>query len=1124
MKYKIVLTCFVLLLGVGYQNQAQAICASNYYVATNGNDSTNTGLTEASPFATIEKARDTIRNGGGLPAGGVNVWIREGTYYLTAALAFGASDSGTSTQPITYQAYPGETPVISGGKQITGTWTPIGSNVYTITIPEVANGTWWFRQLWYNGVRCHRSRWPNDGYPLLTITAVSADYKSITFNQTLPAGSLIRKDAELILFLGQNYNADRARISDKYGTAGVTTVSVCGVPQYPDVRPAVGKYGYIEHSPDYIDMDTEWHLQRSTGLLTFKCPAGLTPGNLNFVAGKLSQLVRLMGTDINNTVQYVNFKGLCFQNTEWDLPSFGFPEVQANHYTDPTYLEYVLSPGIEVQYAMNCKLEKCYIANTATIGVGLGAGCRNNQIIDCTLNDIGGTGIMSGWRGSDSGLITKVGPTPDWTLSTDIPQSNLIDNCYLYDTGSQFWGSVGIFDAFSNSTTITNNLLKSLPYTGLSIGFYGTYNANSQQNTYVANNLIRDTMLRMNDGGGIYTYGNCGNAVITDNYVHHVGAGIGTAAYNNAVFLDGYSKYITVANTLAHNIAGSPTYTYREQSVCCNPQNITYSGNHWDLANDQPGSWGTTEAAIAAASGVQPAAPTGLTIALNGDSSAVLVKGTCEPWATINTATVTQDGHSVAAYLSVKTNGQITGTIPMSAIYTGSATLSVTVKGPENNASPAGTSNTLYNLPVQSPLRGWWKMDEGSGTASADSSGNSNTLTLTSTSWTAGILGSYAVNFGGAGYGTSPNTVLGTVTTGVTIAFWQYGDNDQSAIGNPYFSYSGTHVMSIRYPYTGNGTLTWTCGNDWTDAISKMITDATQYKNQWNHWAFTKNTATGTMAIYLNGTLWYSVTGKTRPIQGNTTGEVRIGSYTSGTYPYHGKLDDFRIYNRELSASEVATLAMQNLPTGWWKMDEGSGTTSADFSGYNNALSFVSASWVTGHSGYALSFAGVGHGTVPTASLSKVDKEVTIAFWQYGDTDQSAIGNPYFSYNYGNGHVMSIRYPYTGNTNLTWTCSNDWTDSIAKSLTTDSWYKNAWNHWAFTKNANTGVMAIYHNGSLWYSVTGKTRPIAGSTANEVNIGAYVSGTYPYHGKLDDFRVYPKALTSDQILGIYNGTF
>jgi hypothetical protein len=91
-----------------------------YFVATTGSDA-NPGTVSA-PFATLERAQRAIRGArtAGLPRNGVAVTIRSGTYRRTSALVFTSADSGTSTIPVVWRAYPGETVRITGGRAVAG--------------------------------------------------------------------------------------------------------------------------------------------------------------------------------------------------------------------------------------------------------------------------------------------------------------------------------------------------------------------------------------------------------------------------------------------------------------------------------------------------------------------------------------------------------------------------------------------------------------------------------------------------------------------------------------------------------------------------------------------------------------------------------------------------------------------------------------------------------------------------------------------------------------------------------------------------------------------------------------------------------------------------------------------
>ncbi|MFM8292531.1 MAG: hypothetical protein ACKOC4_12655, partial [Planctomycetia bacterium] len=78
------------------------------------------------PFTSLDEARDAIR--ARLAAGpqrrDIVVNVRGGTYEFREALTFTAADSGRNGRTVTWRAAPGETPVFSGSRQVTG-WAAV---------------------------------------------------------------------------------------------------------------------------------------------------------------------------------------------------------------------------------------------------------------------------------------------------------------------------------------------------------------------------------------------------------------------------------------------------------------------------------------------------------------------------------------------------------------------------------------------------------------------------------------------------------------------------------------------------------------------------------------------------------------------------------------------------------------------------------------------------------------------------------------------------------------------------------------------------------------------------------------------------------------------------------------
>ena len=139
-----------------------------YFVAVDGNDAWSgrparpTFRRNDGPFATLSRARDAVRqlrSAGELKAP-VTVYLRGGTYYVTETVRFTPEDSGTKECPVTYAAYPGEKPVLVGGRRIAGFGPAEGATV-TALLPQVKDGSWFFRQLFVDGRRAVRARTPD---------------------------------------------------------------------------------------------------------------------------------------------------------------------------------------------------------------------------------------------------------------------------------------------------------------------------------------------------------------------------------------------------------------------------------------------------------------------------------------------------------------------------------------------------------------------------------------------------------------------------------------------------------------------------------------------------------------------------------------------------------------------------------------------------------------------------------------------------------------------------------------------------------------------------------------------------------------------------------------------------
>ncbi|MEP3482564.1 MAG: right-handed parallel beta-helix repeat-containing protein, partial [Fuerstiella sp.] len=115
---------------------------ADFYLSPTGSDTWSGTLPEPNeqqtdgPFATLQRARDAVRQSGKNRTGDVIVLIRGGTYIVNETAVFRRQDSARDDSSITYAAYPNETPVFSSGQKVTE-WKP---HADSLNLPQKAVG------------------------------------------------------------------------------------------------------------------------------------------------------------------------------------------------------------------------------------------------------------------------------------------------------------------------------------------------------------------------------------------------------------------------------------------------------------------------------------------------------------------------------------------------------------------------------------------------------------------------------------------------------------------------------------------------------------------------------------------------------------------------------------------------------------------------------------------------------------------------------------------------------------------------------------------------------------------------------------------------------------------------
>ncbi|MEM4733383.1 MAG: LamG domain-containing protein, partial [Candidatus Bathyarchaeia archaeon] len=196
-----------------------------------------------------------------------------------------------------------------------------------------------------------------------------------------------------------------------------------------------------------------------------------------------------------------------------------------------------------------------------------------------------------------------------------------------------------------------------------------------------------------------------------------------------------------------------------------------------------------------------------------------------------------------------------------------------------------------------------------------------------------------------------------------------------------------------------------------------------------------------------------------------------------------------------------------------------------DYAGYDNNGTVTGATWTSnGKINGAYTFDGNDFIRVedsPNLGGDGTWSQITIEFWVYVTENQrgtriiSKRGSTTGTYSYQIGFQTLTTKPYNTIYFDIWNASNSYREIEYQSLSLNTWY-----YIACTYDGTT--MRMYINGNLINSTSCKGN-IYSSIGIPLYVGSMNSTHYFCRAIIDEIRIYPKALTADQISRSYNQT-
>ena len=413
------------------------------------------------PFATLTRARDAIRalkgRAGGVD-GPVSVLVLGGTYRFSEPLQLTGRDSGTAAAPVTYRAFPGERPVLSGGAELTD-WQPYRGKIMRCAAPAGPA----FRQLFYDDRRQIRARWPArdaadpryGGWAF--IEEVAPTLEGEEYPRTFGSGTqrparrwAKPQQAEVFIHPWLCWLNDIIPVESVDAATG--TITLTRFAHHGKHELTVGNRFIVENVLEELRGPGQWCLDAEEGAVYFWPPSG-SAGEGTVVAPVADRIFELCGS-AGDPVHHVTIAGFTFAHTRSP-----FPEQQ--------HAETFHSPGlrggtVHLEHAEDCRIEGNTFRAVGADGVHLEGANARNTIADNEFAYPGACGVSVA-SNSKQNTVTWMDREVVAERTREYPHfsGNAIRNNHIHHNGviKKRCGAIQVFAMNSVDNVIAHNLI-----------------------------------------------------------------------------------------------------------------------------------------------------------------------------------------------------------------------------------------------------------------------------------------------------------------------------------------------------------------------------------------------------------------------------------------------------------------------------------------------------------------------------------------------------------------------------------------------------------------------------------------------------------------------------------------
>jgi len=417
----------------------------------------------------------------------LKIEVGAGDYYIDAPIRIGAVLSGTADTPTLIVAAAKSEPRLLSGRPLQLTWHSFRKGMFQARVAGWPAGNQEFGQLFMDGRRQIRARYPNSGYGADAIAPERVG------KWRDPAGAVLHAlHANL-------WGGMQVPILGKRADGTLELGAAVGNNRPSAPHPA---FRYVENVFEELDAPGEWYYNTHDSMLYFMPPAGVDIHRVGFAVDGPGRIFDLQGTE-QNPLRFVRIEGFELQRTAFSFLQNTEPLLRSDWMIAREGAIYMENTE-DVTIAANS------LSSLGGNGVFVSGYNRRATIVGNHIYDIGGSGVSFTGRPSairsplfryeQSVEFVDLDLTPG-PKTREYPAESRVQDNLIHDIGRVEKQVAGVQISMAMGIHVLHNTIYRTPRAGINISD-GTWGGH-----LIEHNDVFDTVLETGDHGALNSWG-----------------------------------------------------------------------------------------------------------------------------------------------------------------------------------------------------------------------------------------------------------------------------------------------------------------------------------------------------------------------------------------------------------------------------------------------------------------------------------------------------------------------------------------------------------------------------------------------------------------------------------------